>query len=286
MANVGVLVLALANGVISYDALAGAARDAGLPWLLSWLFPLATDGIIAVATPAQLLLRTREDSRWPRIQVGLMLWAAIAFSVVGNASRASQLWSGITVYGVPLPTWHAVWLALAPLAYAGALHILGLVHRDRSPGSKEAPGRRLIGPADAPTREANETVRRPRASTRKAGRLKAPSHVAKERLAAASEESVSPVAVSRPTAAVSPSHETPETAVSGAAVQPFVSPDETVRRMASHLASRADRETATVSSVSDATGISRATVGRRLAEARELLSQRPELAVVSSEAVQ
>src|SRR5207302_1294697 len=61
-ANVGTLILALANAIISYDALASAARDAGLPWLLSWLFPLATDGIIAVATPAQLELRERNAS--------------------------------------------------------------------------------------------------------------------------------------------------------------------------------------------------------------------------------
>lgn len=137
-ANVGTLVLAVANGVISYDALSGAARDAGLPWLLSWLFPLATDGIIGVATPAQLELRDRNAPWRVRAQIGFLLWAAIVFSVVGNASRASQLWSGISVYGIPLPTWNAVWLALPPLAYAGALHVLGLVHRYPSPAAESA----------------------------------------------------------------------------------------------------------------------------------------------------
>jgi Protein of unknown function (DUF2637) len=128
-ANVGTLVLALANAIISYDALAAAAQAAGLHGLFSWLFPLATDGIIGVATPAQLALRRSEAPRWVRSQIGIMLWAAIIFSVVGNASRASALWSGVTLYVVPLPTWSAVWLALPPLAYAGALHVLGLVHQ-------------------------------------------------------------------------------------------------------------------------------------------------------------
>jgi hypothetical protein len=137
-ANVGTLILALANGIISYDALSGAARDAGLQAPFSLLFPLATDGIIGVATPAQLLLRDRNAPWWARAQIGFMLWAAIVFSVVGNASRASQVWSGITVYGIPLPTWHAVWLALPPLAYAGALHVLGLVHRYPVPGDQVA----------------------------------------------------------------------------------------------------------------------------------------------------
>jgi uncharacterized protein DUF2637 len=137
-ANVGTLVLALANAVISYDALAAAARSAGLPMVLSWLFPLATDGIIAVATPAQLELRDRNAPGWVRAQIGFLLWAAIVFSVVGNASRAGQLWQATTVYGVHPPTWSAVWLALPPLAYAGALHVLGLVHRYPAPDDQVA----------------------------------------------------------------------------------------------------------------------------------------------------
>ncbi len=137
-ANVGTLILALANAAISYDALAAAARAAGLPWFLSWLFPLATDGIIAVATPAQLELRDRDAPAWVRAQIGVLLWAAIVFSVIGNASRASKLWTGAHLYWVPVPTWNAVWLALPPLAYAGALHVLGLVHRYPAPAEPDA----------------------------------------------------------------------------------------------------------------------------------------------------
>ena len=120
-ANVGTLVLAVANAIISYDALAAAARDAGLPWVLSWLFPLATDGIIAVATPAQLELRERNAPRRVRAQIGFLLWAAIVFSVVGNATRAPHLWSGHALYGIPVPAWNAVWLALPPLAQTSSL---------------------------------------------------------------------------------------------------------------------------------------------------------------------
>jgi hypothetical protein len=129
--NVGALVLALANAIISYDALAASARAAGMHGPFSWLFPLATDGIIGVATPAQLALRRSDAPRWVRRQIGMMLWAAIAFSVIGNASRASTVWFAVTILAhvVPLPTWSAVWLALAPLAYAGALHVLSLVHQ-------------------------------------------------------------------------------------------------------------------------------------------------------------
>jgi hypothetical protein len=135
-ANVGTLILAVSNAAISYDALSAAARAAGLPWFLSWLFPLATDGIIAVATPAQLELRERNAPWWVQAQITALLWAAIVFSVIGNASRAARLWSStiaVASVHVPVPTWSAVWLALPPLAYAGALHVLGLVHRYPAP---------------------------------------------------------------------------------------------------------------------------------------------------------
>jgi hypothetical protein len=158
--NVGTLILGLANGIISYDALSGAAHDAGLQAPFSLLFPLATDGIIGVATPAQLLLRDRNAPWWARAQIGIMLWAAIVFSVVGNASRAAQVWSGITVYGVPVPTWHAVWLALPPLAYAGALHVLGLVHRYPVPGDlvADADATRLLAESERALTEARAEV--------------------------------------------------------------------------------------------------------------------------------
>lgn len=131
VAVAGTAIVGIANGIISYDALRAASAAAGAPSLVTWLFPAAADGIVAVMTPAALEL---EEAPWhARAKVWALLWAAIVVSVIGNASRAGVVWSGMTidVYGLalPIPSGQAIWLSIPPVMYAGCLHGLVLMHR-------------------------------------------------------------------------------------------------------------------------------------------------------------
>lgn len=147
VAVLGTLLAALAGAAISYDALAATARDAGVPAVLSWLFPLGVDGMIAVATIAALEVRTRRA----RAEVWFLLGAAIAVSVIGNAAhaggRGAVLWGPITTY--------ALWSAVPAAAYAAALHLMVVITRSTHTG-KAAPAPRRRGVpvrAGAPARQ-------------------------------------------------------------------------------------------------------------------------------------
>lgn len=126
VAYAGASVVAASNAAISYVALSATTRAMSVPDPVSWLFPFGADGIIAVTTPVAIELR--DAPWWVKVQVWGLLLGAVAVSVVGNAARAPVAWSG-QLYGVPIPTGDAVWLSIPPLAYAGSLHALGLMHR-------------------------------------------------------------------------------------------------------------------------------------------------------------
>lgn len=129
VAYAGAGVVAGSNAAISFLALSATTRALGVPTAISLLFPFGADGVIAVLTPVTMELR--DAPWWVKAQAWGMLLAAIAVSVVGNAARAPRVWTD--VFGVPVPTGDAVWLSIPPLAYAGALHALGLMHRYAPP---------------------------------------------------------------------------------------------------------------------------------------------------------
>jgi hypothetical protein len=103
-----------AGAVISYNALAAQGRASREPDALSWLFPIGIDGMLGVATLALFEVRTRGA----RAQVWALLVIAIVVSVAGNAAHAGAL------------GWATAWSAVPALAYAGALHLLVLMHRE------------------------------------------------------------------------------------------------------------------------------------------------------------
>lgn len=141
-ATAGTIVAALAGAAISYDALAAAARDVGVTWQLSWLFPLSVDGMIAVATVAALEVRDLVA----RAEVWALLAIAIAVSMAGNAAHARP--GGPELPVVPVPV-RALWSAVPACAYAAALHLLVLIHRAQAPARGRVIGSRERAPAGA-----------------------------------------------------------------------------------------------------------------------------------------
>lgn len=130
VAYTGAAVVAVANAAISYISLSATTRALHAPDLIAVLFPFGADGIIAVATPATIELR--DAPVHVKAQAWALLLGAVAVSVVGNAARAPVAWAG-SFYGVPIPSGDAIWFSIPPLAYAGSLHVLGLMHRYAPP---------------------------------------------------------------------------------------------------------------------------------------------------------
>lgn len=129
VAYAGAAVVAVANAAISYISLSATTRALHAPDLIAVLFPFGADGIIAVATPATIELR--DAPVHVKLQAWALLLGAVAVSVVGNAARAPVAWASF--HGVPIPSGDAIWFSIPPLAYAGSLHVLGLMHRYAPP---------------------------------------------------------------------------------------------------------------------------------------------------------
>ncbi|CAG7651308.1 DUF2637 domain-containing protein [Actinacidiphila bryophytorum] len=144
------ILLGLAGGALSYDALRQMAVAVHIRPHLAYLFPLVVDGFIAYGVRALLVLR---DAPWAA--------RAYAWALFGTASTAS-LWAN-AVHAIRLnqPGIHtltlgdntvAVLSAIAPLALAGATHMYIIVGR-HSGGHGSAAGTPVIAtgaPAEIP----------------------------------------------------------------------------------------------------------------------------------------
>jgi hypothetical protein len=149
------ILLGLAGGALSYDALRQMAVAVHIRPHLAYLFPLVVDGFIAYGVRALLVLR---DAPWGA--------RAYAWALFGTASTAS-LWAN-AVHAIRLnqPGVHtltlgdntvAVLSAIAPLALAGATHMYIIVGR-HSGGHGSAAG--------TPATAVGVPAAQPRAGTR------------------------------------------------------------------------------------------------------------------------
>lgn len=125
-------VVALASGVMSWDALSWGAGELGVDKHLSWLYPVSIDGMILVGTVAALALR-RAKGR-VRAYVWALLVGGIVASVVGNAAHAAA------------GSWlHVVGAAVPAVALAASLHLLVLLVRHVPPPADDAGERSSAG---------------------------------------------------------------------------------------------------------------------------------------------
>ncbi|SHN36500.1 DUF2637 domain-containing protein [Actinacidiphila paucisporea] len=124
------IVLGLAGGALSYDALRQMAVAVHIRPHLAYLFPLVIDGFIAYGVRALLVLR---DAPWPaRAYAWTLLGTATAASLWANALHAVRLnQPGVRTLTLGNHT-VAVLSAIAPLALAGATHMHILIGRHTS----------------------------------------------------------------------------------------------------------------------------------------------------------
>ncbi|MFJ1582545.1 DUF2637 domain-containing protein [Streptomyces sp. NPDC088197] len=115
------IVLGLAGGALSYDALRQMAVAVHIRPHLAYLFPLVIDGFIAYGIRALLVLR---DAPWSaRAYAWTLFGAATASSLWANAVHAVRLnQPGVHTLTLGDHT-VAVLSAIAPLALAGATHM-------------------------------------------------------------------------------------------------------------------------------------------------------------------
>jgi hypothetical protein len=144
------ILLGLAGGALSYDALRQMAVAIHIRPHLAYLFPLVVDGFIAYGVRSLLVLR---DAPWAA--------RAYAWTLFGTASTAS-LWANAVhairlnqpgVYTLTLgDNTVAVLSAIAPLALAGATHMYILVGRHSGGHGSDAgtPATATDVPADVP----------------------------------------------------------------------------------------------------------------------------------------
>lgn len=109
-------VVALSSGVLSWDALSWGAGQLGVDKQLTWLYPVAIDGTVAVGTAAALALRGAPKR--VRAYVWSLLVGAIGASVIGNGAHAA---GGTLV--------HMVGAAVPAVALAACLHLLVVLVR-------------------------------------------------------------------------------------------------------------------------------------------------------------
>lgn len=121
------IVLGLAGGALSYDALRQMAVAVHIRPHLTYLFPLVIDGFIAYGVRALLVLR---EAPW--------LARAYAWTLFGTATAASLWANALHAVRLNQPGVHtltlgdhtvAVLSAIAPLALAGATHMHILIGR-------------------------------------------------------------------------------------------------------------------------------------------------------------
>lgn len=139
------IVLGLAGGALSYDALRQMALAVHIRPNLTYLFPLVIDGFIAYGVRALLVLR---DAPWPaRAYAWTLFGAATAASLWANALHAVRL-NQPGVYTLLLGDHTvAVLSAIAPLALAGATHMHILIGRHNNSGSRTSAGTPTMIPA-------------------------------------------------------------------------------------------------------------------------------------------
>jgi hypothetical protein len=121
------IVLGLAGGALSYDALRQMAVAVHVRPHLAYLFPLVVDGFIAYGVRALLVLR---NAPWPaRAYAWTLFGTATAASLWANAVHAVRLnQPGVRTLTLGDHTVAAL-SAIAPLALAGATHMHILIGR-------------------------------------------------------------------------------------------------------------------------------------------------------------
>jgi hypothetical protein len=177
----GILAVAVAAAVLSFDSLTGLAHLAGVTgrvagFRLSWLLPIAVDAYAVTAT--RVWLRTAGTARTAsyarRNAVG-----AIVLSVAGNAT-----FHGLTAAGVAtLATTGWGWLlvvavsAVPPVMLGLVAHLHALVSGDHrtvqtttTPASETAPTGRGTAPAETRTAHSNAGTGRPASRSRSRSR--------------------------------------------------------------------------------------------------------------------
>lgn len=120
----GIAVVAAAAAVMSFDALRRLAARTGVVPELAWLFPLAVDAAIVVATCAWL-----SGDRTPRVvsYARSLALGSLTLSVAGNAAE-----HGMHAYAITTPWWVVVAVSAVPPAMLGAIaHLAALTLADR-----------------------------------------------------------------------------------------------------------------------------------------------------------
>ncbi|HEY3718410.1 MAG TPA: DUF2637 domain-containing protein [Jatrophihabitantaceae bacterium] len=179
---IGILAVAVAAAVLSFDSLTALAHLAGVTgrvggFRLSWLLPIAVDAYAVTAT--RVWLRTAGTARTAayarRNAVG-----AIVLSVAGNATFHGLTAAGVTTLATTGWGWLLVVAvsAVPPVMLGLVAHLHALVSGDyrvtetvaapagETPAASTAPG---TGPAE-PGRESTETRSRSRAQSRSRSR--------------------------------------------------------------------------------------------------------------------
>ncbi|MFI5831689.1 DUF2637 domain-containing protein [Streptomyces sp. NPDC051578] len=121
----GIILIAAAGFVLSYDALRQMAVAAHISGPLTYLFPLVIDGFIALGVTALLILRTAPLRS--RLYVGTLVTLATGTSIWANALHAIRLNEQARLH-LNNATVGAL-SATAPLALAGAVHLYLVINR-------------------------------------------------------------------------------------------------------------------------------------------------------------
>ncbi|MEU3772131.1 DUF2637 domain-containing protein [Streptomyces sp. NPDC032472] len=124
----GVALMALAAFALSYDALRQMAAASHIHPALTYVFPLAIDGFIAIGIGALLVLRTAHLRA--RLYVAGLVSLATATSIWANVLHAVRLnqqtgHTGLLLDDITV----GVISAIGPLALAGAVHLCLIVQR-------------------------------------------------------------------------------------------------------------------------------------------------------------
>lgn len=135
--SLALVVLGLAGGALSYDALRQTAVAIHVRPALTYLFPLVIDGFIAYGVRALLVLRNAPFRS--RLYVWTLFATATTASVWANALHAIRLNQQTHTTGLHLgDTTVGILSTIAPLALAGAVHLHILITRTST--SSPTPG--------------------------------------------------------------------------------------------------------------------------------------------------
>lgn len=127
---VGLVLVGAAAAILTFNTLRALAESCGFTGWQGWLLPVAVDAAGAVATNVWL---TGKDS--PAAVRFARTWAltAAGVSLAGNATE-----HGLTAYGLPVPWWAVVLVAVVPpLAFVGTIHLLVLLSKTEAEGVED-----------------------------------------------------------------------------------------------------------------------------------------------------